>query len=570
MLKVVLVDDDEIVLEGIREGIDWASHGYEVVGEAQDGEQALEVVERTRPDIVISDIRMPFMDGLTFIERMKETYPNTFIVIISGHEAFQYAQRALQLGASEYLLKPIDIDGLLEALAKIRGLASQRDGKERELGRLKELVAETSELLREKTLAQYLHGKTTAESFAEQFPRFCRERRFMVVECQVYGNPGEAPVESGATSVVLGETSVVRDATPVDRGEARHADGTERAAYDEVRLRIEAGRRPEWLLLENESGSYTLCLAGPTDMRLNEELRAFLSAARASIAERGDLTLTAGISRPHGSVRELPEAYREACEALSYKYIAGIGRDLRYEEMNKLSAETKRGVEAWNDSELLTAVQIGDKALIQERVERLVAAIQAQGSDSYLYTQLTIGSLYMEVIKRLKEFGGSVDDVFEDPVQTYKTMIGQQTIQALAGELTRALYAVADYMQAKRNGRFDQLVRGAQTYIGQHYSDEHLSLETVAQFVNMSPSYFSAVFKQHTGETFVDYVTRIRVERARQLLGNSEFRTYEVSYMVGYSNPTYFSTLFKKVTGLTPSQYRMALSSKNETKRVRN
>ncbi|MCX7708781.1 MAG: response regulator, partial [Clostridia bacterium] len=163
MLKVLLVDDEEIIRSGIAQGIDWAQLGFQVIGEAEDGEQALQAVKEMRPDVVITDIKMPFMDGLQFIEAVKPQYPNVSIIIISGHDEFHYAQKAVKLGAYDYILKPIELEYLKEILVNIRKEHEVELEKEMEVNHLRDKISENICDLKEKFIEDVLYGKLSAE-----------------------------------------------------------------------------------------------------------------------------------------------------------------------------------------------------------------------------------------------------------------------------------------------------------------------------------------------------------------------------------------------------------------------
>lgn len=357
MLKTIIVDDEDLIREGLIAEIDWNGAGYEVIGEAEDGEQALELVRELRPELVISDIKMPFMDGLQFIEHTKREYPDTYIVILSGHDEFQYAQRAVQLGAFEYMLKPIESEDLKRVLLRIREDHEAKQNKEEEMLVLKRQVTE-----------------------------------------------------------------------------------------------------------------------------------------------------------------RLPEEYI--------------------------------------DDQWITALRVADKAMINEKLDRWMTMIHEQGSNSYLYMQIVIGNLYKQILKAVKEIGGSVEEVLGKPTEVYKKIMAQESVEGMIEELRSVLSAIVDDLETKRSGRNDEIIHKAKVFIKTRYSDDKLSLEEVSNAVNMSPSYFSVLFKQKVGENFIDYLTAVRIQHACELLQNTGNKTYEIAEMTGYSNPTYFSTIFKKVKGLSPTEYR--------------
>lgn len=533
MLKVVLVDDEDIIREGIVKGVNWNDLGMVVVGTAEDGEQALEVIENTRPDIIITDIKMPFIDGLELVGRIKPVYPEMYIIIISGHDEFQFAQKAIKLGAYDYILKPIELDYLKELLIKIKSEHDIKKRKDIEINSLKERMVENFHLIRGNFFRDLIYGKIDSKDLPAKMQYFSIEQFktccvVMIVQMDDYYLVTE--------NVDSDEKRILETSLHGLIGESI-SDGSNVAIF--------------------ENGNYesVICLLDGHKEVLKAKAIELTKKIRSIVEENALYTVTIAVGGTYSSMQYLSQSFNEALETLEYKFIIGKNRDIYYGEIADMP-QKQALPEVYNDSDLIYAIKIADKKLIEQRLKVLMTEILTHGSNSYFFMQMVISNIYTQALKALKESGGSAEEVFTNPLEVYKKIMVYQTVEGIINELTNTLFSIADYIDVKRNGRFDHVIEKAKKYIKLNYIKNTLSLDEVANFVNMSACYFSAVFKQEARETFIDYLTGVRMEKAKELLTVSGYKSYEISYMVGYDNPTYFSTTFKKYTGTTPTEFR--------------
>ena len=532
MLRVVLVDDEEIIREGLAQGFPWQEAGFAIVGTAEDGEEALKVVAETDPDVVITDIKMPFIDGLEFIARIKPERPDLYIIIISGHDEFHYAQKALKLGADDYILKPIDLDYLRVLLRSIQSDFAERKKKAAEVGALRERLSENLPLLREHFFRELAAGKVNASGLPAQIKGYQLElRRYciaVVLQLDDY------------YLTVAGRTE------------------EERKAFDEsfARLiRANLGDDPLAFAYENQPFEFTVFVTEEAPQPLQTKAAGLIARIRAAIAD--EYTITAAVGTVKDSVLLFSESCQEAAEALNYKFILGKDRDLYFGDV-VVPAEQRPAFEGlgYQEAELMTAVRLADAALIRRQLGALIAEIREHGVSSRVYLRMVVSSIYLQALQVIKKTDCSPEEIFDHPLDVYQKIIAHQTIDGMAGELERVLVRVVDFINVKKGRKFYQVIAKAQEYLAQNYTRDDLSLEEVAGAVHMSSCYFSLIFKQETGNSFVDYLTKVRIEKAKELLLVSDSRSYEISYQIGYNNPTYFSTLFKKYVGVSPTEFR--------------
>lgn len=512
MIKVLLVDDEEMIRQGIADSIDWEKLNMKVIGHAEDGEDALEIFTEHTPQLILTDIKMPFMNGLELVEKVKSQNPDTYIIIISGYDEFHYAQKAIKLGAQDFILKPIDLDDLEKMLSKISQDYDSKLHKENEEKVLKEKVDNSLHILQASFLKDLLFSNVDPDSIAEKV------KELQINEAS-YGNVLLVKVdENENTKNVLSNLS---------------------------------GDEEDLFVLEMGRTELIMIILGATEDSVRRKMKLILNKIRNE--EQTSLTTAYGnITAP---IKGLSQSYREAMEALEYKFILGSGKTISFESVKGKVKEYSSIINS-KDYEIIYGFDFTNKQSIKRDVNVLMDNIKSAGRDSYLYSQMIISNIYMEAIKTLREYGGSVEEVFEHPINMFKQLASRPTLEMVQDELLITLFKIADYIDDRKHGSYSYLIEKARQYISQNFQNANLSIDTVARHLNISNSYFSILFKQETSQTFVDYLTAIRIEKAKTLLKASGYRTYEISDQVGFNNPTYFSTTFKKHTGHSPSEYR--------------
>ncbi len=531
MLKVVLVDDEEIIREGLLVSIPWEKLGFNVVGQAEDGEQAAEVIEETKPDVVITDIKMPFVDGLQLIEMVKPRYQDLYIIIISGHDEFQYAQKALKLGAFDYILKPIDLDYLETLLRKIGIDNEQRCLKDGEVYTLKEKYASNLPLLRERFLWDIINENIEEQKLTSRL----EDLKLIRAQCYV------------VLIVQLDNYYVIT--SEMDDAQRRLME----KSFEET-LKGLCPVEQSIVLAAKAAHELVIIVWSSNAEEIKTGLAGFLEKIHQKIRELDKFTVTIGIGNIAMSLDSLAQSYREAGEILDDKFVLGKNCDLYFKDLRQLP-KTELKLHDFDETTLLSAIKLGDKQAVNERLDALTANLRTSGG-SHLYMQFIVGDIYRQALKVLKEAGGSGEELFNDPLEVYHKMIAYQTVEDMTEQLAETLFKIIDYIFMKRNNKFYQSTEKAKEFLKLNYAKEDLTLEDVARHVNLAPSYLSFIFKQEAGTNFVDFLNQIRLEKAKQLLMISDCKSYEVSYKVGYNNPTYFSTIFKKYVGVSPTEYK--------------
>jgi two-component system response regulator YesN len=529
--KVFLVEDEIVTREGIRDNVDWRSAGFEFCGEAPDGEIALPLIEETLPDVIITDIRMPFMDGLQLCKIIREHFPWMKVIILSGHDEFNYAQAAVKLGVTEYLLKPVSVADMHEVLERLV-VQLDRDRKEAEdLKRLRNQVDNNLQMLRQKFLLQLLMGAMSSSEAIEHSQQLGID------------------IIANYYLVVLVKIKLCESSLPFDYEE-----------YNQVESLISGlvGTNQDILSAQKDMEELALLIKGNTAEQLIQEGTFITELIQNEVGQKTSCTLLVGVGNPH---KRLGEIHRSFVEAL-VKVSDGSGEP--FTSISKIELD-----------------QIGSLKLDQGALEHFLKSGLAQDFDEFfaanlheigkaaLHSHLVKYYFFVDIILTTAQF---VNDLDGDPNQVLpklrqvdKLVSDANTFDQIRDEIKRILTVAISFRDSQMDNQQVEIVHRAKRFIDKSFANPDLTLADVAAQVHLSPNHFSVVFSQEMGETFRDYLIRIRIERAKELLRTTTLKCYEVAYQSGYNDAHYFSHIFKKATGLSPQNYRI-LPQDNRTK----
>lgn len=515
--KVFLVEDEIVTREGIRDNVDWQAAGFEFCGDAPDGEMALPAIQLTHPDVLITDIKMPFMDGLLLCKHVRQRWPGVKTIILSGHDEFEYAQQAIALGVTEYLLKPLAAEDLERAL---RRLAVQLDQERREQERLRRLAEQAEEsraLLRERLLFKLVVGALSPIDAMEQSLALGMD---LAARCYL--------------------VAVIRVELP------DHADRVEYGEYQHVQHIVAglADNNPDVFLLNKDLEDLVLLMKGHMVETVQEESDLLLEQIKRQVKEiHGRLLI--GRGAPIRSLDDISKSFAEA--------LAGIQ-----------TAQRKGGTDAGVDRAELIKV---DRSAVEDYLKTgaredfddfFDAFIQPLGDaiKSYMVKNYIVMDIVLTTARFAEGLGGDVDQVVTDLDQIETVAEGLDSLDQIREYAQKILVDAVAFRDSQAGRQHAGMIQQAKRYVDRHYMDPNISLSEVAAQVSHSPSHFSAVFSQETGTTFKQYLTEVRIRRAKELLRTTNAKSYEVACQVGYIDPHYFSVVFRKSAGVTPTEYR--------------
>lgn len=535
-IKVFLVEDEMVIRRGIKNSIDWEKEGYIFCGEASDGELAYPMIIKEKPDILITDIRMPFMDGLELCKLVKKELPNIKILILSGYDEFDYAKEAIRLGVTEYLLKPISSGKLLEALNGV----SESIRREKED---KDLVRKYMEEMRENTE----HEK---QKFFEQMIA----GNLSMADALETGKKYEMNLSAGMYNLLLFRFTLGKENRKSGEllGEAEYAIEklTERLEY----------------VFEFQRGveGWAFLLMADNEEQMSERVKELSKDLEEIMKNYSTIAYFGGIGQPVARLRELEESFREAERALAARFTMELNRIISVEDIRMAqNVDTLDDIEITSFGEIEKTRTMLEKFLnngaedeIDEFVDVYINELPEENLKSVLMRQYIIMDAYivmMSFCEKIEGIEGEMQAQSEELKNSMKTIQTLEEIKNYIRMLLKKIIGVRDTISGRR---YSDIIEIAKDQIRKTYMSDEISLNTIAAEVGMSPSCFSSIFSKEMGKTFVEYLTEIRMDRAKELLMCSSMKTSEIGYEVGYKDPHYFSYIFKKTQNCTPKEFR--------------
>ncbi|MFC5405170.1 response regulator [Cohnella soli] len=533
MYKVMIVDDEYYVRMDLRMMIDWAGHGFQLTEDAVDGQDALDKIHQCRPDIVLLDIGMPGMNGITLLSRLKESQFQGQIVILSCHDDFNYVKDALLLGAQDYLLKhTLEPDILEKTLEDVVGKLEGNRQRNEQVIKWKHLEAQSLQMERNQFFGQLLHGYAAANrnSIAERLNRL--ELRFSLTH-----------------SVVM-IVKIHEEPSAQNRGQSSEPVRAQVAEeINRTYLNADAG-----YCYAAEDGELVLILgfeSVPSFLYLQNSLHEQSNGILALIRERFGLGASIGISGHCSSTEHIADYYLQAKAAIAGVYFIGKNRIIPYSEVSDYSRKPSKSFKEY------------EELLLRERRDPLeIAGVVEEICNGIIEQKVSLEeakAFYFEFVsfikKQQRDYGISEQELFETGRSPYEALNGMETAEEAKIYLTKVMLRLSELLPIGSSGKYRPEIAQAIAYMKNHYAGD-LSLEVVASTVNMNSTYFSNLFKKETGQNFVAFLQRIRLEKAKALLRTTHDKVYDIASQVGIDNYHYFCKAFKQFSGMTPIQYR--------------
>lgn len=529
LYNILLVDDEADVLQVMKRKIDWEALGFSMVGTAENGQEALEIAEQTHIDVVLTDIKMPFMDGLTLCRKLKENYRNMKVVIYSGFDEFEYAREAVHLEAEEYLLKPISSKDLTEVFRRIKESLDAEIAERRNLDRLNEYYQKSLPAMQEQLLTSILEGRTTGERARSLLQTYnLNLESACYVAAILRGSPrsaGDSPLQL----VNLSLMGLVHD-------------------YLDDKLRCHC---------VNYLDRIAIIFLPDTPKQLPDILYHLEQICKMA-GRILDLRTTAAVGQAVTSLDDITASFQEAEGAMEYRTIIEGDNQVIY--INDIEPRPQDSVELpdYNYQEILRAVKLGDRTETSRAIRRFTDTLRCRAVTPGQY-QLACMELLTEFTKVGRSYQLDIVDIFGRDRVPWEEIDQFSSLDELENWLLDICTNLRRTLRHERKDSTVRLTEKARKYIEEHYAESDLSADTLCRHLNVSAAYFSTIFKREVGLGFAAYLTKIRLEHAVELLSSTEEKTYVIAEAVGYMEPNYFSYVFKKEYGLSPSKYRANL-----------
>lgn len=533
MYRVLLVDDEILVRDAIKENIDWAGIDCELVGDCQNGQEAAEFVKKNPVDIVLTDICMPYMDGMELSHFLHDNYPDVVIVIFSGFGEFEYAKKAIQYNVSEYLLKPITAMELTGVLNEMKAKVDQRQKEKKKMENLtkaSENYRKNAQIIRSKAIDALVTCTQDVYESLEQLKGMGIELlsshyRVAQFDIDLYSDMYQVDVEKRQESALM--AFVLYNIS------------------DEIVCRENAG-------IAYQEGSNRVCVLfmGTRTKEFANRIRSICREIQQKVKEVIGIEVSMGIGSWVKSPEELIHSYKLAGKAIEYRYLLGGNLLLDMEEQlvdqnvslhetflqltDTLKTGKKESMEL-----LMSRIEVEIKGALVNKSRACVYLQQAIRAIGNAYESMTADSL--RALEKREELIQRVTD--------------QKTFQRAIGLVKEYAQQVFEELSSMNSSSGQRQALLALDYIQNNYMDCELSLNSICSYLSISTSHFSTIFKEVTGETFMEVLIRTRMQKAKELLENTTLKNYEIAEKVGFSDPHYFGISFKKMTGKTPTEY---------------
>ena len=536
MYSVFAVDDEPIVLEGIRSKIDWEGSSFTFAGEATDGEIALSMIHELKPDILITDIKMPFMDGLQLAEAIKRTQPWIKIIILSGHDEFDYAKKAISIGIEEYLLKPFTPEELLASLKK----AALEIDKERkqlsDISKLKEELKSSTALIKKEFLNNLVHGAADTNTVMQK----CGElginlisRYYKVLISRIESRSGNTQNQQEACSLLNSYSEAINQAVS----------------------------------FFHHSNLLVCIFKGSTQAELDDNAFRAAETIGHIVTKNADCSVLTAIGKTVEHLSQLKISYEDAKQILEIENKDSQNRIISSDDLDEPAgtsadsptASSSAQLDLKENDPLVDRLKYAGKNDISAIIEESMTLIRSNQKQFSVFASYLLVDLIFAVSKLVEKLGGDIKELYPEILQRSFIDEGIKNESDFRNKVSQVLTFALEYRDSKITGKYSDVILKAKRFIEENYADQNTTLSSVAQAVCLSPNHFSTIFSQECKTTFIEYLTNVRIENAKRLMRETDMKGYDIAYECGFSDPHYFSYIFKKNTGLSPREYKVNL-----------
>lgn len=535
MLKVFLVEDEIIIRNGVKNNIPWEQEGFTFVGEAGDGELAWPLIKQTKPDILITDIRMPFMDGLELSGLVRKELPDTKIIILSGYSEFDYAKQAINLGVANYLLKPISGEKLLEAVKQVADIIREERAQTLLVEQYRLENGENVKVEKIRLFEQIVAGTATTREILDR------------------GELLELDLAAPFYTVLLLKL--------VDSGESMDSSAQVMEASEKVDEAIM--KNPEFFAVERGLEGLAILMKSEEERQAGTKLMNLEKEIQEILTQYPEVSYFGGAGETVQRMRDIRRSYIGASKAFASRFFTEKNRFLTVEQIRELKPAGMKDMSLKSvDASKINRKLVEDflKSGLEEEtknfVEEYFKNIGHENYESLMFCHYLIVDMNLCASHFLESIG--IDSALL-PAQCRDVREFADTLQCEEGMISYVTKLFTETIRLRdksSRNKYMELITAVQKIILENFQNNEFSMNQAAAMVNLSPGYFSTLFRQETGVSFVEHLTGIRLEKAKALLMCTNMRSSEIAYEVGYKDAHYFSYIFKKVCGCTPKEYR--------------
>lgn len=518
-LKVLLVDDEKLERVLIKKGFPWEENGFEIIGEAESGKEALEFMKHRRPDLILTDISMPNMSGLKLAETVAREYPDCHIVIITGYREFEYARQALKIGVEDFLLKPVNIEEIGKVTEKIKKVILEKREKQKEVEKLKESLSAEQDIL--------------MESFFQR-----------LVEKRVSKDKAEAKLKVYGYEKLLDHCCCLNISVKEDSGRTEISEQHKRI-LDYIWKRTAA---ESVFFVHYMHNIIMLFMDGDAQRTLQYTVELFHAVIE------GKIEATLGLSEINTGFEGIAEAFEQSEKALSASVLLGQNRLITYGEYQSIMKKSQpMPVFSWEEFSFALTNILPDK--VKKMTEEYIGIIKRTRGADVEYLRLLTMDMLSKAGATLSPYGTNLFQLMGEE-QLFRDIRTIQTIEESEELLQKSMKIVLEFHEKKKTKKSNRVVEQALEYVKENYCDPDLTLKVVAENVYSNESYLSRVFKKEVGQSLIEYVTKKRIDESIRLLNTTDLKVYEIAEKTGFRDPHYFGICFKKQVGVTVKEFR--------------
>lgn len=529
MYRLLLVDDEALIREGVSENVPWRELGYELAGTCENGREACEFLRENPVDVVVTDICMPFMDGMELSAVIQEKHPHIKVLILSGYDDFKYAKNAIKYGVEEYILKPVTSCEMRDILTRLKEKLDKEREEERERNNVYTAYRKGKLLLCSDALMHVITGSKSEEECSRELHEVgieLEDTHYLVaaVGLSIYIGNHELNEKRKKESALM--AFIVFNLTQEivkNYGAGEVCQGRDQRVF---------------ILFHTSNLEVFRDVVAKVCGELIEKVREIMG-----------LDLNIGLGSCWKGLKNVYRSYEEAEQALSLQYIAGDNCVIHIADYQELKA-CQPQIERVSDN-MIRHIREYEQEKLNADVRELHDIIKRCITD-----RKEVANILLDIRHKADKLQQTLNvAVWPGSREAEENMTKASYLSEAMSALSWYIREISEHLARAAGSGSRSYAYQAMEYIERNYADSSLSLQGVCSHLGVSTSRFSSIFKQTFGATFMDILIHIRMEKARELLAMTELKNYEIAEKVGFGDPHYFSIAFKKATGMTPKEY---------------
>lgn len=535
MFSVIVIDDESLVRIGLKSMIDWSEHGFEIIGEAANGQAGYEMIKELKPDLVISDIKMPIMDGLEMIESVAKLNLNTKFILLTGFNEFELARQAMKLGVSDYIVKlELEQEKLIDTLNKVKDRLSNDIEKKHKSVKIEKLIRSNNYAVREEFFKKVI-GKVITDSneIKEELNYLDIKLDFENFSCAAIQLLDSGKLKSYEEEEInLLEFSILNIVDEIIN------DKLEGYTFKWI--------QNEYIIVFSDENNLSSGLARMKIQAVAERIIVMLK-------QYFNVDVSVAVSNVYKGISNISKAYSECVFVLKQCFYTGTGKVAFFSDIYKESEHEKNDFIRQVTNDIVKYIDQNNTELIRETFESIIDVFnKCKVSKSWAYDMCAKIAYLIDSVFEKEE--GALEQIFGEKESIIEIILKLKSLQEMVMWLEKVEQGLCSYLERENQDQNNKVVAMAKKIVEENLQNT-INLSEVAERLNMSTGYFSTIFKKIAGVGFTEYVTEAKINKAKKLFKEGNYKIYEIAQLTGYENAYYFSKVFKKVTGMTPSEF---------------